>query len=149
MQAVIEYVGLSTVSNIVAITRYCMDRRRSEVDKAVLAKASVAFLLASLNLSLALDSAPDADALRSPISSSLIPFVRVNVSAAQVIAVAACVVVTALLFSPLGLASSNISYKNLIPSLKKLILANKSFLANPSSFDLISLISRMMKSRHF
>ena len=41
------------------------------------------------------------------------------------------------------------SYNIKIPSLKKLILANKSFLAKPSNFDFISSISLMIRPRNF
>ena len=55
LQGINALLGLSTVSSMVAIIRYRVARRRSDMFSASLAKASVAFSRASLNRSLALE----------------------------------------------------------------------------------------------
>ena len=128
----------SIVSNTVAITRYCIAKMRSVVDSASFEKAIVAISRARSNLFFALVSYLVADSVSS---KSFMPSVSDTVSAH-----AACAVSTP--YSLFDLVSSNASYSNSIPYLKKLILANKSFLDNPSSFDFMSSISRTMMPRN-
>ena len=133
--------GQSTVSRIVAITRYCIARMRSAASRASLARASVAFLRQSSNLFFALESTSTADSPRSAISNFLIRSATEHSSSPACVADAPC--------SRLDLALSSTLYSNPIPSSKKLILASKSFLDNPSNLDLISSISRTINPRNF
>ena len=111
---------------------------RSFGDSASLEKASVALSRALSNLFFASASFLVADLVSS---KCFIPSVSDTASAQ-----AACAASAPYLL--LDLVSSNTSYSNSTPSLKKLILANKSFLDNPSSLDLMSSISRMMMPRN-
>ena len=122
--------GLSTDSSIVAITRYCMASTRSDNSKASLLKAFVASRRASSNLFFALASALVADS-STPVSSTFL--IRLASENASALAVPAATCAVTVPCSLLDLAFSKTSYKNSIPSLKKLMLANKSFLANPST----------------
>ena len=120
--------GWSTVSNTVAITRYCIAKMRSNVDSASFEKASVAFSRAILNLSFALASFLVVDSVSSKFR---IPSVSDTASAHAACAASAPV-------SLLGLISLSTSYNNSIPSSKWLILADKSFFDSPSSLSFIS-----------
>ena len=144
-------LGLSAFSNIVAKTRYSMANIRTVGRKALLLTASVAFLRASLNLFFASDNA-FCDNLSGSVSSVLfipsgdeIEFWRTVVSTPTSLLFA---------FSSISMASSVVdfsktTYISTIPSLKKLMLAPRSFQAMASNFELTASISRTIQSRNF
>ena len=99
--------GLSAASSMVAMTRYCIARIRSDVSKPLLKKALVALLRDSLNLSFERERALLADSSQ-----------------------AACVVAPCSLVDLAICPLSNRSYSNSIPWSKKMVLASKFFFDN-------------------
>ena len=146
LQAAKAFAGLSTVSSIVDIILYRIASTRSDNSNASFTKASVAFSRARSNLFFASLSMLVVASFRSVNFSFLIALVSENISELAG-PVATCVVSGS--YALVNLVFSKTSQSSAIPSSKKLMLANKSFLAKPSNFDLISSISRTMKPRNF
>ena len=145
LQAAKAFAGLSTVSSIVDIILYRIASTRSDNSNASFTKASVAFSRARSNLFFASLSILVVASFRSVNVSFLIALVSENISELAG-PVATCVSGS---YALVNLVFSKTSQSSAIPSSKKLMLANKSFLAKPSNFDLISSISRTMKPRNF
>ena len=145
LQAANASVGLSTTSSIVAINRYCIANRRSGKSKASSLKAFIASRRASLNFSNALLSFFVADSSNA-VSSNLLLISSVS---SILVSAVACVCEVIARCTLLDLVLSNTSYNSSIPSFKRLILANKFFLASPSNFDLSSSISRTTRPWNF